>query len=150
MSETTDFLKSIEMFIGLSDEELAKVADLCQPASFEAGSLILEKSSPADKVYLIQEGTVEIITDPEALEAKPSLADALIVTLGRGQSFGEMGLVDSGVRSATVRAGTLTRVMTMACEEFRELCEQDNHLGYMVMRNIAADLSFKLRYRNLI
>ena len=150
MSEVSNFLKTIEMFIGLSEVELAKVASLCEPASYEPGALILEKSSPADKLYLIQTGNVEIITDPEALEAKPSLADSLIVTLGRGQSFGEMGLVDSGVRSATVRAGAPTTVLGIPCQAFRDLFEQDNHLGYLVMRNIAADLSFKLRYRNLI
>lgn len=150
MSETTDFLKSIEMFIGLTDEELNKVARLCKPETYESGDVVLEKSSPTDNLYLIQQGTVEIITDPEALEAKPSLADSLIVTLGKGQSFGEMGLVDSGVRSATVRAGTAIKVLTIPCQAFRELFEVDNHVGYLVMRNIAADLSFKLRYRNLI
>jgi CRP/FNR family transcriptional regulator, cyclic AMP receptor protein len=150
MSGVVDFLQGIEMFIGLSEVELNKVATLCQAEGYKSGTLILEKSAPADNVYLIQQGTVEIITDPEALEAKPSLADSLIVTLGKGQSFGEMGLVDSGVRSATVRAATPVEVMRIPCQLFRDLFEEDNHLGFLIMRNIAADLSFKLRYRNLI
>jgi hypothetical protein len=34
-------------------------------------------------------------------------------------------------------------------EDFERVCEQNYHLGFIVMRNIAADLSFKLRHRNL-
>jgi CRP-like cAMP-binding protein len=70
--------------------------------------------------------------------------------LGQGQTFGEMGLVDRGARSATVRAGTDTEVYAINCHDFLNLCHENTHLGFLVMRNIAADLSFKLRYRNLI
>jgi CRP-like cAMP-binding protein len=73
-----------------------------------------------------------------------------LVTLGKGQSFGEMGLVDRGARSATVRAASDTDVYVINCDKFLELCHADTRLGFLVMRNIAADLSFKLRYRNLI
>ncbi len=105
---------------------------------------------PTENFYLIRSGTVQIITNPDILETKPELADAVMVNLGRGQSFGEMGLVDQGARSATVRAGSDTKVYAINCQQFQELCHEDTHLGFLVMRNIAADLSFKLRYRNLI
>jgi CRP-like cAMP-binding protein len=61
-----------------------------------------------------------------------------------------MGLIDSGARSATVQALTDIRLYEVDCNRFRGLCETDTDLGYLVMRNIAVDLSFKLRYRNLI
>jgi CRP-like cAMP-binding protein len=61
-----------------------------------------------------------------------------------------MGLIDSGMRSATVKANTDTRLLVIDCQRFRDLCETDINLGYQVMKNIAIDLSFKLRYRNMI
>jgi CRP-like cAMP-binding protein len=61
-----------------------------------------------------------------------------------------MGLVDQGARSATVQAASEIEVYAINCDQFSELCLKDTHLGFVVMRNIAADLSFKLRYRNLI
>ena len=148
MSEIKDFLKRIEMFIGLSDEMLDKVAEFCRPKTFSANSTIIERNSPADNFYLIREGTVEIITAPDGENRQAS--DPVVVTLGTGQSFGEMSLVDSGTRSATVKATTDTTLYEVDSERFRELCEMDTDLGYQVMRNIAVDLSFKLRYRNLI
>ncbi len=147
MSEMKRFLKGIEMFIGLSDEQLDKVAALCSPNQFETHSTIIELNSPPDNFFLIQAGTVEILTAPEEETQK---SDGVVVTLGKGQSFGEMGLVDSGKRSATVKATTPATMLSINCKEFINLCEADPYLGYQVMRNIAVDLSFKLRYRNLI
>ena len=150
MSEIKEFLRTLDMFNGLSDEELSSVAALCSEASYKAGDIILNIKDPTENFYLIRSGTVQIITNPDILETKPELADAVMVNLGQGQSFGEMGLVDHGARSATVRAGSDTEVYAINCNQFQELCFQDTHLGFLVMRNIAADLSFKLRYRNLI
>jgi CRP/FNR family cyclic AMP-dependent transcriptional regulator len=150
MSEIVEFLRTLDMFNGLSDEELSSVAALCSEASFKAGDIILNIKDPTENFYLIRSGTVQIITNPDILETKPELVDAVMVNLGQGQSFGEMGLVDRGARSATVRAGSETEVYVINCNQFQELCYQDTYLGFLVMRNIAADLSFKLRYRNLI
>jgi CRP-like cAMP-binding protein len=150
MSEKKDFLKRLDMFNELSDEELSSVAALCTEASYKAGDDIITIRDPADQFYLIRSGTVQIITNPDILEAKPAMLDALTMTLGQGQSVGEMGLVDRGARSATVRAGAETEVYVINCDEFLELCHANTHLGFLIMRNIAADLSFRLRYRNLI
>jgi CRP/FNR family cyclic AMP-dependent transcriptional regulator len=150
MSDKKEFLKQLDVFNELSEQELASVAALCREASFKAGDIILAIKDPADSFFVIRRGNVQIITDSDALEAKPELIDALMVSLGKGQTFGEMGLVDRGARSATVRAGSDTDVYMINCDEFLNLCYENTHLGFLVMRNIAADLSFKLRYRNLI
>lgn len=147
MSEIKAFLKQIEMFIGLSESMLDDVAKLCQPAGYEADSLIVERNSPPSHLYLIQEGTVKIFA---ATRSTTSNGEAVAVTLGKGQSFGEMGLVDNGMRSATVQATTPTKLLVIECARLNNLCEANTDLGYQVMRNIATDLSFKLRNRNLI
>lgn len=150
MSEKEEFLRTLDMFNGLSDEELSSVAALCTGSSYKAGDIILNIKDPTENFYLIRSGTVQIITNPDILVTKPELVDSVMVNLGRGQSFGEMGLVDRGARSATVRAASDTEVYAINCNQFLELCHKDTYLGFLVMRNIAADLSFKLRYRNLI
>ena len=119
MSEIKDFLKQVEMFIGLSEPMLDEVAKLCQPAAYEADNLIIERNSPPTHLYLIREGTVEIIT------ASPEVgndAEVVVVTLGKGQSFGEMGLVDNGTRSATVKAVTPTQLLAIDCALLNNLC----------------------------
>ena len=67
-----------------------------------------------------------------------------------GVGPGAVGLLDRGLRSATVNAkADNTALYAISRDDFVKLCEQDTRIGYIVMRNVAADLSFKLRHYNL-
>lgn len=147
-----EFLKKIALLNGLSDEEIAQVAEVCREAVVNRGDVILEENAPSDAMYIIREGMVEVILEPGKVtpEALAAPAPTPLLALGRGQVFGEMGLVDRGARSATVRcAADNTRLLVIRRDDFLRLCEEDTRIGYVVMRNIAKDLSFKLRVRNL-
>lgn len=147
-----EFLKKIALLNGLSDEEIAQVAEVCREAVVNRGDVILEENAPSDAMYIIHEGMVEVILEPGKVtpEALAAPAPTPLLALGRGQVFGEMGLVDRGARSATVRcAADNTRLLVIRRDDFLRLCEEDTRIGYVVMRNIAKDLSFKLRVRNL-
>ena len=111
-----------------------------------AGEVIVTIGEAAEVFFLVRQGTVEISTQRPDNPAD----EGVCLTLGRGQMFGEMALVDRGARSATARALTDVSLYVIRCDQFLDLCEQCPRLGYLVMRNIAADLSFKLRQRNLI
>ena len=150
MAEVSSFLKRLDIFNGLSDQDLAKVAHLCVPVEFKAGDLIVSIGEPAHHFYLVREGTVEITTQPGVQPARQPSGEGVRLTLGQGQMFGEMGLVDRGSRSATARALSDVALYVVDCDAFLALSEQLPILGYQVMRNIAADLSFKLRQRNLM
>ena len=90
------------------------------------------------------DGSVEILL--EKGKDKPQV----VVNLGVGQILGEMSLVDRGPRSATIRAiQDPTIVQVIRHQDFHNLCDQNHRIGYIVMCNMAADLSFKLRHRHL-
>jgi CRP-like cAMP-binding protein len=73
-----------------------------------------------------------------------------IVTMRRGQSFGEIALVDRGVRSATVRSNQdNTRLLLIPRDKLMLLCDTYPPLGYHLMQNLAADLALKLRNTDL-
>jgi len=73
-----------------------------------------------------------------------------LINLGAGQVVGEMTLVDRGARSATVKAlNDDTVLYVIPHGDFLKLCEADNHIGFIVMRNLAAEMSLKLRYHNI-
>jgi len=61
-----------------------------------------------------------------------------------------MALIDRGKRSATVRCSQNNTVLhSIQGDAFTALCEENTAIGYVIMRNMAVDLSFKLRHRNL-
>ncbi len=137
-----DLLKETALFSGLSDVGLGAVANLCVERSFPAGSIVLRQGDVGDEMYIIQDGQIEIVV----VGRRPELR---VVLLGKGQILGEMSLLDMGFRSATARAATAVTLQVIKQADFTALCVQDYRTGYVVMRNLAADLTFKLRHRNL-
>jgi CRP-like cAMP-binding protein len=95
-------------------------------------------------MYIIASGQVEILKR----DAYGDLHTALF--LGEGQIFGELALLDQGLRTATVIASDdPTIVFALKRETFESVCRSDTALGYQLMRNLALDLAFKLRHHNL-
>lgn len=140
-----DLLKRVSTFSGLSEEQLARIAKLCRSENHNKGDDVVREGDPSNELYIIQEGSVEII-----LGGTSAPGPTPILHLGKGQIFGEMALVDRGLRSATVRATSDNTVLHVIIRDaFNRLCDEDTHIGYIVMRNVAADLSFKLRHYNL-
>ncbi len=141
-----ELLKKVDILNGLSDAQIDRVASICREQSFDKGEVIVQQDAETADLYIIRNGLVEVVVDaPTAGKVIP------IITLGEGQVFGEMSLVDQGARSATVRSVVDgTRLYTVNRDEFMRLCAEDTAIGFVVMKNIAADLSFKLRLRNLL
>lgn len=147
----TKLLHNSELFSGLTPRQIARVAALSRLVTYDAGVTVFREGDPSDEVYVIGSGMVEVLIPSGAIPDVPGPPQlAPIVRLGQGQVFGEMALVDRGARSATVRCiedGTTLHVVPN--DAFWALCDSDHHIGYLVMRNVASDLSFKLRHRNL-
>jgi len=137
-------LKGVELFSGLSEAQLQCLIDISQPITLKDNDVIFTQGEEGDKLYVVREGQVEI----NVREGNGNHRSQ--VYLGQGQLFGEIALIDYGTRSATVKAirnGTV--VDSIGRDDFMALCQQDTAIGYVVMRNMALDLSFKLRHRNL-
>lgn len=140
-----EILKGVELFEGLNDQEIDQIIGLCQERNYNKDDLVAEQNTPGIELYIIQEGFVEI-----NVESGDNIPSKVIVNLGSGQTIGEITLVDQGPRSATVRAiQTPTTVQVINQADFADLCEREFRIGYIVMRNIATDLSFRLRQRHL-
>ena len=138
-------LKKVEILNSLSESQLEKVAELCRDQTCNADDIIFKENDKSSELYLIQDGLVEI-----TLSVPEPGTEQSIVTLGKGQIFGEVALVDEGPRTASARCiADGTRLWVARRADFISLCERDTSIGFLVMKNIAADLSFKLRLVNL-
>jgi CRP/FNR family transcriptional regulator, cyclic AMP receptor protein len=146
MEELIKLLHSVELFAGLNIEQLKKVAAIFEERPYKHDEIVFAQGDPGDRLYLVQAGFVEVIAETVEGHAK----GRTLVSLGPGQSVGEMALVDQGPRSATVRSVTDgTVIASVSRTAFEQLCENDTAIGYRVMRNIAIDISFKLRHQTL-
>jgi CRP/FNR family cyclic AMP-dependent transcriptional regulator len=144
-------LKRTDIFYDLGPEQLEMVAGLCTEVHFRTGEMIFEEQSASDELYIIARGTVEILVDPSIIEAAPSSPRPVTIdTMRAGQSFGEIALVDQGLRSAGARSASEdTRLLVLPRAKLLNLCDTYTDLGYRVMRNLAADLALKMRGADL-
>ncbi|MCP4358793.1 MAG: cyclic nucleotide-binding domain-containing protein [Chloroflexi bacterium] len=136
-------LKRVHLFRGLGQEELRQIAALCQKMELAPDSLIIEQNTTGSEMYIIARGSVDVFI--KGLDNARSL-----VMLGKGQVIGEMALIDQGYRSASVKTTSEGATLYLIkSESFYTLCDENNHIGFVVMRNLAIDVAFKLRHRNL-
>jgi CRP/FNR family cyclic AMP-dependent transcriptional regulator len=151
MSDLLIVLKQADIFYQLTPAQLEMVAGLCQECTYALGEIILEEGASSKELYVISHGEVEILVNPAIVGGPGSPKEMVtIAVLRRGQSFGEIALVDEGGRSATVRAAQKgTRLLTLARERVLKLCETYPELGYRLMYNLAADLALKIRNTDL-
>lgn len=141
--EIKKLLRSVELFEGLTDDDLNEVGAICTQRKFSIGDLLAKEGDVGRELFIVSDGLVEVTVREQTIPR-------VVVNLGAGQLIGEMSLVDRGTRSATVKAiHNPTIVQVIQHDEFQRLCQQNTRIGYLVMQNIAADLSFKLRHRNL-
>ncbi len=104
------------------------------------------------ELYVITRGEIHILINPSFVSTKLDKKSNLvtIATLRRGQSFGEIALVDQGLRSATAKAAQAnTNLLVIKSDKLHQLCEAHPRLGYRLMFNLAADISLKLRNTDL-
>ncbi|MCS7071582.1 MAG: cyclic nucleotide-binding domain-containing protein [Anaerolinea sp.] len=125
------------------------VASICRERTYNMGEIIFEQNTPGTELYIIAAGEVDIQIEPSSAGREPVTAQT-ITTLRRGQSFGEVALVDEGLRSARARcAADNTRLLIIARDRIMLLCDTYPALGYRLMRNLAADLAMKIRNTDL-
>ncbi len=149
---STGFLRQNDIFFDLDESQLEQIASICREQGFGGGEMIFEENSGSDELYIIVRGQVEILIDPSLVSDRPEAAPhpTTIATLRRGQSFGEVALVDQGLRSASARSASHdTHLLVVPRDSLMALCEQHPDLGFRLMRNLAAELAVKIRSTDL-
>ena len=100
---------------------------------FDAGEPIVSEGERAETAFLIVSGTVEVSVG----EGKKS---KVVATLGPGEVFGEMCLIEPGRRSATVRALTEAACRVISYEEFMASIQEDPADAIQFMRTLVQRL----------
>ena len=149
MVEKTDldyrFLGDSPLFVGLEDDEIARLVELARVHAFRDGEAIVEEGSMGDSLFMLYSGSIAIST-----RDKSGSEISLATLVDRGAFLGEMSLVDPGPRSATVRAiGGEALLLELTLEALEDFFEDFSEARVVILRNIARVLARRLRDTNV-
>ena len=128
-ADWVDVLRGIPLFAPLSRRHVKRIANLARPRRFAANSAIVSKGERGESFFIILDG-----------EARLGLPGGKRVTLGSGDSFGELALLDGGPRTATVVALTPVLTMAIARRSFLKLVKGDSELALGLLKVMAERL----------
>lgn len=116
-------LKSIDLFSQIPGEDLSQIAQITDQVQFEEGDEIFHEGDPGDSLYLVIEGRIRV-----------HRGGVEVAVLGERQVFGEMALLDSEPRSASVLAVTDLTLLKIARDDFNEILAEKAEIAQGIIK----------------
>ncbi len=133
-----ELLASVELFGEMIEEEIDDLTALAQVRKLPKDTTVFHAGDPADAVFVVASGRVKVvITSSDGKEF-------ILTVLGAGQVFGEMALLESAPRSASVVTLSAVEVLVINRVDFQRLLESNPRISLRLM----AILSRRLRRAN--
>jgi CRP/FNR family transcriptional regulator, cyclic AMP receptor protein len=121
-----ELLAGVPLFAGCSKKELGEISTLADELSFPAGTTLIEEERQGHEFFVLVEGSVDVRRKGRKVSS-----------LGEGSFFGEMSLVSSRPRNATVTASSPVRVLVVHEQAFRRLLRDSPPIQLKVLQTLA-------------
>ena len=129
MSAPTDLIQQIPLFASLSKRDVDTLARSFRDRTFPAGSEVTTEGQSGVGFFVIESG-----------DATVSVGGQERRTLGPGDYFGELALIDDSPRSATIVADTPLKCWGLTSWEFRPLVESNAQIAWAMLQELAKRL----------
>lgn len=125
-TEHLGHLAEVPLFSACTRKDLEKIARASDEVEVKAGRVLVEQGRPGHEFFLILDGEATVRRD-----------NRKVASLGKGQYFGELSLLDRGPRTASVTADTDMRVLVLGQREFLGVLDDVPGLSYKILRIMA-------------
>lgn len=127
-------LSAIPFFAALDPVALERLAAGMRSRRFRRGEVIFHVGDPGDALFVIVSGEVKISLPSETGD------EAILATLGAGDVFGELALLDGAPRSASATALSATDAVVLPRDRFREVIATEAGVRDALLASIAGEL----------
>ena len=132
--ESVSFLGRVSLFSQLQPSDLTLLAEKLKRRNFHKGEVIFHQDDPGDRLHLVANGLVKIsIISQDGRENDLAL-------LAPGDCFGEMSILDGGLRSASAVAADATETMTLSREDFLSFITQYPQVAIQIITMLVGRL----------
>lgn len=119
-------LELLDLFADAPRNALEQLARACEPMSLQPGAVVVEEGAPADALYVLVDGQVDVSARGEAEQVRQ------LRTMGPGSYFGEIGLLRGVPRTATVTTTAPTTLWRIGADDFRAALESGSASASML------------------
>jgi CRP-like cAMP-binding protein len=121
-----EMLRQVPLFAGCTKKELGEISTLADELSLPAGTKLIEEGRQGHEFFLLVDGEVDV-----------RMKGRKVKSLTNGAFFGEMALVSSLPRNATVTALSPVRVLVVHEQAFRRLLRESPEIQLKVLQTLA-------------
>jgi CRP/FNR family cyclic AMP-dependent transcriptional regulator len=131
---STTLLHNVPLFSGLNEAQLRVLVSMIVRKSFGRNTTIIAAGDPTDSLYIVIDGRVKVLMSDEQGR------EVILSILGRGEFFGEMGLLDDSPRSASVVTLEPCELLSISKTDFKRSLAENFDLSLIVMRGLVKRL----------
>ena len=124
-----DSLSQIQLFSSMSKRDLQKIAKASDEIDVAAGKMLVEQGTRGREAFVVIEGSATVKRNGRK-----------VATIGPGDHFGELALLDGGPRTATIVADTPMRVLVIGQREFAGVLDEVPGLAHKVLSSLASTI----------
>jgi len=121
-------LDEAPLFASLPQDAKRELAEFVNDTQVASGKHLVDQGDQSYNLFVILEGKAEV----DAVQGKR--------TLGPGDFFGEIALIDNGPRTATVKAATPMRCLVLGHSQFRDVLHQNGEIAVKILRAVTERL----------
>lgn len=125
-------LQRVELFQGLSSEELETLSSSSSSRSFPKNTVVIHENDPADSLFIIETGKVKVYCSDK------NGKEFIMNTQAEGDYFGELALLDDSTRSASVRTVEKSSFCIIFKDNFNRVLDEHPNIARKMIRNLAA------------
>lgn len=144
-----ELLRRYPYFGVLSEAHLKEIAMIAEEQSFEVGTEIFEECGEADKLYLLQDGGIDLVYKIVDEYHPEFNKEFMVGEINPGEVFAISALIEPYSLNATARTTKVCKVLAVDAKALRDLTEKDPILGHQIMRQTAKVLMERLGYMRL-
>jgi len=129
--KTVDFLARVPLFRGLKKHQLDRLAGLVIPRDYAAGQAVVTQDHGGEGIFIIISGAAEVIRE------RADGDKAVLNTLGPTDFFGELALLDDGLRTASVVTTEETQCLALTRWDFLTALKEDVDMAIVILQELA-------------
>jgi CRP/FNR family transcriptional regulator, cyclic AMP receptor protein len=137
-----ELLRNYPFFASMSDEQLKAIAMIGEEKSFPKDSILFKENTTASKLMLLLEGAVDLFYSDGS---EGSVVNSRVCSIAPRAIFGVSSLIEPYKYTASARATMPVKVVDIDGATLRMMAENDQMLGCVLMRNVAAAVHARLR-----